>query len=167
MTTKWRIYCTQPGDEGWHSIWSDTAPTTCPNDPAHSVNPNSVNVVAVEREQFRVSPSFASISKSNNFQRVATFEYDPVFHGELRRVKLISNIDDVAGNYDLELYNVSTRTTLSTNNFANSNPDNIQTTSAISPALANKSLIEVNVKKSAGHPKSQVSIFEIIVYGDR
>ena len=45
MTTvyKYRIYCNT--DNKWEYVWSETAPTTCPTNTAHSVNSTSVSVV--------------------------------------------------------------------------------------------------------------------------
>lgn len=166
MATKWKIYCTEPGDEGWHYIWSDTAPTACPNNPAHSVNINSVVEVAVEVEQYRINPTFSAISKSSNFLRTTTFEFDPDVSGDLRRVKLVSNTDDPSGDYSIELYDVTHKISLSTDTFSNTNPDEIQVTSFVNTIPTEKSLIEVNVKKISGNKNAQVFIYQIIVYAE-
>ena len=43
MTTvyKYRIYCIT--ENTWSYIWSETLPTTCPNDTNHEVNPESIS----------------------------------------------------------------------------------------------------------------------------
>ena len=38
MSKRWKIYCAEPGDEGWKYVWSDTTPTECPNNPNHPTN---------------------------------------------------------------------------------------------------------------------------------
>lgn len=47
MTTiyQWRIYCNV--EATFKFVWSETAPTTCPTDTGHSVNPLSVSEVGV------------------------------------------------------------------------------------------------------------------------
>ena len=65
MSIQWRIYCTEVGDEGFHTVWSDTTPTTCPNNVAHSINPNSISAVQTARELTRI----------NHVQNVTTSEY--------------------------------------------------------------------------------------------
>src|SRR6185503_15795570 len=40
---KYRIYCNTENE--FKYVWGTTPPTTCPTDPLHSVNPDSVSVV--------------------------------------------------------------------------------------------------------------------------
>jgi hypothetical protein len=50
---KWKIYCTT--ENAFVEGWSETAITTCPNDTAHTVNPDSVSEVEV------ISPTSVNI----------------------------------------------------------------------------------------------------------
>ncbi len=167
MTTKWRIYCTEPGDVGWQFAWSDSPISECVNNPLHSVNPNSVNQVAREKEQFRLNPSFASRVKSNKLVRVATFEYDPLISGPIRRLRIVGNIGAFAGSYDVELYDVTNRTRLSLDTFTNETPDEIQVTSVVNSPPGSKALLEVNARKVTGVGQAGVSFFQIMVYGEK
>lgn len=52
---KWEIYCLTEGM--WKDVWSVTAPTVCPTNPAHTVNLNSVTDIQDESVENAVSPS--------------------------------------------------------------------------------------------------------------
>ncbi len=60
MTTiyKWKIYCIT--DSKWEYVWSETAPTTCPTDTGHTVNPNSVSDIEV------ISETIMAIKENTN-----------------------------------------------------------------------------------------------------
>ena len=166
MSTKWKIYCTEPGDVGFHEAWSDTPITTCPNNPAHSVNPNSVAPITEEVQQYRFFPAFNSKIKSSNFTRIATFEYNPDVSGPIYRIKIIGNIDG-EGSYDVELYDVTHHTQLSVNTFSNEDPDVIQVGLAVSSPPTETCLLEINVKKTSGDRKREISIYQVIIYGEK
>ncbi len=166
MSTKWKIYCTEPGDTGWKFAWSDVAISTCPNEAGHSVNSNSVNAAAREVEQFRIEPTFARVIKSNKLVRTCTFEYDPLNSGPIHRLRVVGNIG-AAGSYDVELYDVTNMARLSLDTFTNENPDEIQVTSVVNSPPSSKALLEVNARKVTGAGQAEVSLFQVAVYGEK
>lgn len=166
MSIKWKIYCTEPGDVGWKFAWSDVALSTCPTDELHTVNSNSVNAVTREVEQFRIEPAFTRVIKSNRLVRACTFEYDPLDSGPVHRLKIVGNLSS-AGSYDVELYDVTNRTRLSLDTFTNETPDEIQVTSVVNSPPGSKALLEVNARKVTGVAQAEVSLFQIMVYGEK
>jgi len=89
MSKRWRIYCTEPGDKGYKYVWSETAPTECPNDSGHSVNPNSINQDMKEVPLYKFQPHTRR-SKSINLEAIGICHFDPsAYNGQLRRVKIL------------------------------------------------------------------------------
>lgn len=117
MSTKWRIYCKEPGFEGFQTVWSDTPPTLCPEDPAHAVNPNSISEVAKEVIVDTITPSYTK-PRSKYFTRVITLMLDSNAY-TLRKIRLFSKVDVGAAGYTVELFDRDTRTSLAQATFTN------------------------------------------------
>ena len=166
MTTKYRIFCTEPGDEGWQYAWSDTPLTTCPNDVTHSVNSNSIQQVAIETESFRITPISIS-STSAQWKRILTFPYSTTQYGPLRRIKLVGKLTGTITSFDVEVYDVANVASLVTTNFTNSLDDQLLVMDSIlSPPLSDVH-IEINVKKNGGIKKDEVIVEQIIIFGEK
>ena len=74
MSILWRIYCTEPGDEGFQYAFSDTAITECPNNSLHSVNANSVSEFKRKKAKYQIP--IHTESNSNSWMKVGEFVYD-------------------------------------------------------------------------------------------
>jgi len=166
MSIKWRIYCTEPGYEGWKTAWSDTAITTCPNNVAHSVNLNSVNEIGWEKEAFRITPTI-TYSRSTKFLRIGRTHYSTFQHGNLRRVKFIGNKDGTISSYDVEVYDVTNKVSLASMNFTNTDIDTLNDLGTISPSPSGDVIIEINAKRTGGNRRSHLHIDQIIFYGEK
>ncbi len=166
MSTKWRIYCTEPGDEGWQTAWSDAAITTCPNNASHSVNANSVNGIALEEEAFRITPTILD-SNSTEFLRMVRIHYSTSQHGTLRRIKFIGNKDGNISSYDVEVYDVTNQVSLISTNFTNTGVDDFNDLGAISSPPSGDAILEINAKQTGGTGNSSFHIDQIIVYGEK
>ncbi len=166
MSTKWRIYCTEPGDEGWQTAWSDTAITTCPNNAVHSVNSNSVNEIALEEEAFRITPTILE-SDSTEFLRMVRIHYSDSHHGTLRRIKFIGNKTGNISSYDVEVYDVTNQVSLISTNFTNTGVDDLNDLGAISSPPSGDVILEINAKQTDGTGTSNLYIDQIIVYGEK
>lgn len=148
MSIKWKIYCTEVGDEGWQEAWNNTAITTCPNNVAHSVNSNSVVEVAREMVSMQQSPSIMS-TNSDTYDVLGVILYDTMTHGLLRRVKVISKMDVGATSYDIEIYDVTNTQQLATANFTNTVYAS-NDTGVIGATLSGEVLIEIRAKRNGG-----------------
>jgi hypothetical protein len=166
MSTKWRIYCTEPGDEGWQTAWSDTVITTCPNNVSHSVNPNSTSEIGWEKEAFRLTPTITT-SKSSKLLRIERIHYSTLQHGNLRRVKFIGNKEGNVSSYDVEVYDVTNQTSLVSGNFTNTGIDDINDVGTISSSPSGDVILEINAKQTGGTGNSGFYIDQIIVYGEK
>ena len=162
MSTKYRIYCTQSGDEGWQEVWSDTPPTTCPNNVSHSVNPNSIQEIGYEKEAYRISNLNIKI-KTNSFSTIINTYYDTQKCGKLRRVKLVSYKDSNVTSYDVQVNNLTNAEILTTSNHTNNNSQ-LEDVGIISNFPEGNVFIEVNVKKNGGNVNQNITITEIIFY---
>ena len=149
MSTKWRIYCTEPGDEGWHTAWSDMAITTCPSNVAHSVNSNSVTEIAREKEAFRITPTILD-SDSTELLRMARIHYSTSLHGTLRRIKFIGNKEGNISSYDVEVYDVTNQVSLISANFTNTGIDDLNDLGVISSPPSGDVILEINAKQTNG-----------------
>ena len=146
MSIKWKIYCNEPGDIGWQYEWSDVQITQCPNNPAHSVNPNSVAEVSREIEKIRFSPTFSKTTKGYSFIRLGIFKYDPEIFGNRIRAKFYGEIDGT-GSFDIELFDVTNNVSLTMDNFTNEITDELQECSPIDSSLPNSpAIIEINMR---------------------
>jgi hypothetical protein len=166
MSTKYRIFCTEPGDEGWQYSWADTPLTTCPNNVAHSVNSNSVQQIAMEVESFRITPTLIS-STNSEWKRIISFPYSRTQYGPLRRVKFIGKITGSITSFDVEVYDVTNVVSLSTKNFTNNEDDQLLVMNPILSPPSSDTHIEINVKKNGGIKKDEVIVEQIIIFGEK
>lgn len=164
MSTKWRIYCREAGDEGFKYVWSDTAPTTCPNDSDHDVNPNSINVVAKERIGTVIRPNVGRQS-SKSLARVDTVLIDP----EVRRIRKIvaySSMTFGADSYTVELFDVALQETVSETTFTNTK---VQPNELTLPAF-HSGINELDINVKVDYPANSqgkrysAKIEKVIVY---
>ena len=165
MSKRWRIYCTEPGDEGFKYIWSDTAPTECPNNATHSVNSNSVKQDMKEVSLLKISPSVRKL-RSKNLEVVGICNFNPDdFPGTLRRVKILAYLDTGATSYDFEVYDRDNNTSLTSSNFTNmNNKYEEMETGVISSSPSAKTVLEFNLKKTGGSNKKFVRVEEISLF---
>ncbi len=165
MSKKWRIYCTEPGDEGWQYVWADTVPTECPNDPGHSFNVDGIALVGREIPLIRIFPH-TQIVRGVNYTEVATCHFDPDdYNGTLRRVKVLSYLDSGATSYDVEVYDRDNNVQLVESNFTNTSGEvQEQSTGVISSPPTSKTVLEINVKKTGGNNNRYARVGEIIFY---
>ncbi len=165
MSKKWRVYCTEPGDEGWQYVWADTVPTGCPNDPSHSFDIDSIVLLGRENPLIRISPHTRAV-RGNNYTEVATCQFDPdEYEGTLRRVKVLSYLDSGATSYDVEVYDRDNNIQLVESNFTNTSEEvQEQSTGIISSPPSSKTILEINVKKTGGNDNKYARVTEIIFY---
>ena len=164
MSYKWRIYCTEPGDEGWQYVWSDTEPTECPNNPAHSININSISKKMVERQVLIIYPNLSKI-KSEKFTNAASIEYDVNSLGTPRRASFIIDITGDITNFDVQLYDNTNQVVLLTQTFnVVSYNTEIYTTDAIGNTIGGRINMEISIKKNDGKNSSKIDLKQIIIY---
>jgi hypothetical protein len=165
MSKRWRVYCEEPGDEGWQYIWSDTAPTGCPNDAGHSYNANSIKQIGREVPLLRLTPHTRQV-KGSNYTEIATVSFNPDdYDGTLRRIQALSYMDTGTTSYDIEVFDLDNNVQLITNNFTNASEEVERNTSGVisSPPTGHTTL-EINVKKTGGNNKKYARVEEIIFY---
>src|SRR3972149_505081 len=123
MSKRWNIYCLD--EAGWQFVWSETIPTTCPNNPAHSVDlTQERRVIAIEKLVMNIVPR-DPISKSSNWTRMAVFSYDPQSLNKLYRIKLIAYMEPSITSFDCELFDVTNNQSLCQTTFTNTNQDSL------------------------------------------
>lgn len=164
MATKYRIYCTEIGDEGWQELWSDTVPTECPNNALHTINANSVQILDVSTEIFRINSFNIGKTSNNNFTRIIKTFYSK----NLLPLRLVKGIVYKTGNmdsFDLQIYDITNQNELLlVNNITNENEQITINLGIISNPPTNDCIIEINLKKNGGNNKSQIILDELIFY---
>lgn len=163
MSIRWRIFCTDPDDIGWHEVWSDTPPTVCPNDAGHSVNLNSYQELDLEEELLRFNPNV--IANNVNYERILKFSYNPDIYGTIRRFKLLAYQEGNLDDFSIRVSNATTVSTLLEESFSNTDEVNIITTGEISVSPSVENVIEIDIKRNGGNKASKIYIDEIIVLG--
>ena len=166
MSSKWRIYCRDPSDEGFHTVWTDVEPTTCPNNPAHEVNPNSASIIAREVISQTLTPPYPKYS-SLYYARVATLFLDSQ-DPPIRRITAFANVDTGADSYSLELYDRTTHTSLGEVTFTNTSLEEVVLPAiTLNPGI-NKIDVNVKYQKTAllGR-KYNVYLDKICVYAEQ
>lgn len=74
---QWRIYCAT--EDTWKYVWSETAPTTCPTDTAHTVNLDSIsdiNVLSTQTIKVDATGTPPNATPINNHYRLETVIFD-------------------------------------------------------------------------------------------
>ena len=160
---KWRIYCTNEGDVGWQELWSVAKPTTCPNNVAHSVNPNSVQDIGQEIESVHLYKD--KVVNTTSYMRVSKIKYHTSIQGTIRSVKLGIHSDTGVTSYDVQIFDQTNKTELIETTLTNTDiEDNIKTTGVIQSPPSDDFILEVNVKRNGGTGSIYVS--EIIIMSE-
>lgn len=163
MSKKYRIYCTEPGDEGFQFVWGETAPTECPNNALHSVNPNSINIIAREIPAIVVIPKTERI-KNKDFTRIASVNYNADISGNLRRIKILSSGEENVTSYDIVIFNRTTKEKIAYQSFSNTGEETLQDVGEITTSLSGDNIIEVYMKMNSLKGKGFAKISQIIFY---
>lgn len=152
MTDKWRIYCNEAGDEGWHFAWSDTAITECPNNASHSVNSNSVRHVGKKKQIKNYFDAPVTISLLNySYVNMVTCDYNPNIHGDFHSIEMIYYLSGDTTSADIEVFDVTNATQLFTANLTNTTQNTISTFSLLNVTQPTTPIIlELNAKKNNG-----------------
>ena len=163
MTTKYRIFCTEPGDIGWKEVWSSTPPIECPNNNLHTINSNSIQNLENSKEIFRVN-SLSISTKNNSFTRIAKLFYSKSFD-TVRLVKGIVYKTGSMDSFDIQIFNITeNKEILLCSGLTNINEEISIDLGEISTSNAPTmdSIIEINVKRNGGSKKDEVFINEIV-----
>ena len=164
MSTYWRIYSTEPGQEGFVYVWADTAPTEIPGHPEYSFNENSISDSKHEMLQHQANP-YSTQSNTTVWQRVALVHYCSCLLGPLHRVKVISNNTLDGQNHIFELYDVTNATSLLVSDTITSTiPDTVTSLDIVDNPPSDDFLLEINVKSSSSSNFVEMSKF--LVYSE-
>lgn len=163
MSTHWRIYCTEPSDEGWQEVWNDTPPTECPNDAGHSVNLNSYQELSLEEDLIRFNPN---VTVNNvNYTRILKFSFNPKLYGTIRRFKILAHQEGNLDDFSIRITNTTTVSTLLEQTFNNTSEVNLLFTTVVPTMPIDENVIEIEVKRNGGNKSSKIYIDEIIIVG--
>lgn len=162
MSTKWLVYCMDNEDRGWHSVWSNETPTTCPNNVLHEINTSSPRMVSKETEVLRIS-NINSTIRTNKLSRVIVFQY--VYNRLLlKRARIVASVSGIGTtSYTVELLNLTTNETLLSSTVTELS-ESIIDIGLISNAPTTNCLLEVSVKRNDGLGK--IVINEIVLYAE-
>lgn len=149
MSIQWRIYCTEPGDEGWKTTWSDSEISVCPNDAGHAVNSNSIQSLSI-KQQIKNFEQTASFSLSTSYRTIYAFDYNPVVHGSLHSIEMVYYLSGGTTSADIELYDVSNQTQLFTQNLTNTTESTLEILDKITSSPSSTTVLEINIKKNNG-----------------
>jgi hypothetical protein len=162
MSTKWRIYCEEPGDLGWHEEWSDTAITTCPNNVAHPVNANSVQELEVSVNLFRI-PIYTS-TNNTTFTRAVKFQYSPSRSGIIRGVKCNIYKTGNMTTFSIMIYDSVSRLELLNTTLSETGEYVTTDLGSLSNVPIADTLLEVYLKRTGGTSTSKIFIEDMIFY---
>lgn len=164
MSTLYRIYCTEPGDVGWQEEWSDTAITTCPNNAAHSVNPNSVQTLRISVPLIRVSIEPYTINETFYF-RIANFEILPQREEfTIREIKCIAFQEGDITSFDIQIVDTTNQNLIATQNSTNTNEQTLVDLGTLSNIPTDTATLEVWTKRNGGSTDSSINIVEVVFY---
>lgn len=162
-TKKWRIYCKEPGDEGWQYVWWDMEPTNCPNSNDHDVNKFSVKQIAQETERIRlVLDKTVSV---NYYTRVVHNDYNTEILNPIRRLKGHLYCDGTTTSYTIKLFDITNQTTLLETTGTNTDPNAaIATIGTIDSPPSGEFTFEIHVKRNNG--TGNVYVDDFIIYSE-
>ena len=164
MSTKYRVYCTEPGDEGFQYVWSDTVPTECPNDAGHSINVASIIAVSILVPTYRETVHNTKI-KSKDYFRISTILYNKKM-GEIKKIKVLSFMDQHVTDYSVEVILRSDFSNIAEAIFTNTT-SNINDLGTIQSIPDGDVEIEVNIKRTSSKNNKHVHIEKIIFYTEK
>ena len=167
MSKRWRVYCTEPGHEGWRYVWTNTAPTECPGDPGYSINVDSIKQDMKEVPLYKIRPHTRK-SRSKNLEEIAVSHFDPSGqHGDFRRVKFLGHLDEGATSYNFEVYDRTNEVSLSLTSFNNTGKESQEmTTDVISSVPTSETILQFNVERVGGNNKKYIWVEEIsLIFG--
>jgi hypothetical protein len=144
---QWRIFCST--ENLWVYIWSDNAPTTCPNNASHVVNLDSVQQTNIEKE-VKSFTNLNSIINTSILTRVLLFQYNTTLLGTLRRVKCLAYCDVTVSSFNILLYDRTNVVLLLTSTLTNTNEDNIIDLGVIETAPSNEVTLELSTQILTG-----------------
>lgn len=129
----YRVWCETEGTHVSSGAFTDAAPSTCPNDEAHTVDPSSVTAVATEApvavpalealaQYFVTRPSLQNImsmpvelSKGSSFERIASFSWPagrPLISVMVRGASFAKRIDAAGETLELAIVNPTNNVTV-------------------------------------------------------
>lgn len=162
MSKKYRIYCND--EEIYKIVWSDIAPTSCPDNILHSVDLNKIDLLDISEEVFRININ--KTSNNINFKRLVRFSYDPQSTSIFRRVKaLVYKVGSII-NFNLQIYNITENIELLNVILDNTNQEKTIEVGLINVLPASiESIIEISIKiNNSISDGSMVYLDEVIFY---
>ena len=163
-TTKWRIYCQEPGDEGWQTVWWNMQPTNCPNSNDHAVNVYSVQEIANETEQIRLTDLNKTVA-TTNYTRVARAVYNTTILPPIRRIKGTLYCDGTTTSYDVKIVDSTNVTTLLEATLTNTDEETVALNiGTIDTPPSSEFVAEIYVKRNDG--TGSVYVNELIVISE-
>lgn len=160
MSCKYRIYCNV---HGWQYTWAETPMTECPIESSDSVIANTLCCVGKEVQAFEITP-YRTKMNVKEFGRAASAMFDPEIHGELRRVKILSRMEEGMTSYEVEVFDRTNHTSLVTNTFTNDVDMELKDIGLISTPPLGKVNLEINVKRNGGSSSHKTRIGQIVFY---
>ena len=162
MSSLWKIFCI--GEQGFQYTWSNTAPTECPNNSGHSINPDSIVKIDEEKLQVYLIDTPVSV-KSTNLTRIGLFLYQTSLLGKIRRVAVISNNSQSGQTHTIDVYDLTNHTDLLTSSpISTIIPDTVTDCGIISSAPSNDFLLEISCKSSS--KTNIVIVNKILIYSE-
>ena len=156
----YKVYCITQG--GWQYVTSDTVPTACPTDGAHTINSTSIVDILLLHQVY--VPIKIDLVKTSTYFTVATFQYlgSSGTHA-ITSFKIISYINTGTGSYSVRVYNKTNSTVIAEKTFTNVTQtlNDMGTVANIPSAFA---IIEVQFKKVSGSPASNGIVIDNISY---
>ena len=107
-TIKYRIYCIT--EDTYVSGWASEPLTVCPNNAAHTVNPDSVQEIDFEQQAFvYVSPI---ATPNTDYTKVFTFDYNSNTLGPFRRLTLNARCEGASDLFSIKVVDYTNQATL-------------------------------------------------------
>jgi len=162
MSIYWKIYCTEQGDEGWKEIWSDSVPTSCPNNVSHTIMTDSSHEHCREKLISQLAPNTNKI-KSTKFVRALVCMHMTSIEGKLRRIKLFSNNSKSKDYHIIEIYDATNHISLlESSPIYNTNDGSIIDIGVIHNSPLKDFVLEINVKSNT--KSNQITIDRVLLY---
>ena len=114
----------------------------------------------------RITPIVDRVN-NGNYTRVAIIHYDSNVSGPLRRVKVMSNMDNGTTSYDVEVYDHTNQVSLCSQTFTNTEDFGFSDLAVLSSPPEGIINLEINVKRNGGGSKKYAYIAEIVLYAQK
>ena len=169
MESNYRVRCVTESSASnpvYKYVWGTAEPTACPTDGGHTLDANSIAVVATENLVYQTTP-ITNLTSSTTYDAgsiLHSMVYNSRNYGAIRRVKVLSKMDAANTSYDVRIYDKTNATELVSANFTNITVYDLCDVGLVITPPDEEVVLEIQAKKTGGTGSDSVYISSIMFY---